>query len=201
MNTNTKTTKNRMWTQVLRKCVNSSAPEGCELGCSGRVWTQVLLKDVNSSDPEGCELTCSGSVWTQVLRKCVNSGASEGYDLKCSGSVWTQVLLKGVNSSTPEGCELKCSGRVWLKCSGRIGSCTFFLPISCSKIYVYADVCMYSLFIFFGKILINTDLWKSIHYKFGLDFRDSVSLATPWISNNYVASSACSLFYPVYFPS
>ena len=99
MNTNTKITKNRMWTQVLQKDVNSRAPEVCELKCSWRVWTQVLRKGV-----------------TQVLRKD-----------------WQLYI-----------------------CFANI-------------ISVYADVCMYSLFIFLGKILINTDLWKSIHYKYGLD--------------------------------
>ena len=105
MNTNTKTTKNRMWTQVLQKDVNSSAPEVCELKCSWRMWTQVIRKDVNSRDPEVCELKCSWSVWTQVLRKGMTSSAPEVCELKCCWRVWTQVLRKGVNSNAPEGCD------------------------------------------------------------------------------------------------
>ena len=75
----------------------------CELKCSGMVWTEVLRKGVNWSAPEGCELKCSWRVWTQALLKGVNSRAPEGFELKCSGRVWSQVLRKGVNTSAPEG--------------------------------------------------------------------------------------------------
>jgi hypothetical protein len=56
----------------------------------------------------------------------------------------TRTLLK-------IGCELKCSGRV-CSCTSLSTIVVLPLPISHSKIYVDADVCMYSLFSFFDKI-------------------------------------------------